>query len=115
MLSFDVSAIDVVLLVAVLALFMLFVTQKRSKTAPKHHLDINDQKELPEESKIEQKVASENHDTQSAKAFQKCVHQFGYLKDMPKNTPIPDECFGCPNVMRCLFPNSPASSENKAS
>ena len=34
-----------------------------------------------------------------------CIHFYGYLHSLPKNTPIPDECFGCPRVMQCLFPN----------
>jgi hypothetical protein len=25
---------------------------------------------------------------------------------LPKNTPIPDECFGCPKILQCLFQKS---------
>jgi len=31
-----------------------------------------------------------------------CLHQFGYLRTLPKNTPIPDECFGCTKIVECL-------------
>jgi hypothetical protein len=31
-----------------------------------------------------------------------CLHQFGYLRTLPKNTPIPDECLGCQRVVECL-------------
>jgi len=31
-----------------------------------------------------------------------CLHQFGYLRTLPKNAPIPDECFGCLKVVECL-------------
>lgn len=31
-----------------------------------------------------------------------CLHQFGYLRTLPKNAPIPDECFGCPKIVECL-------------
>jgi len=34
--------------------------------------------------------------------FEGCAHKFGYLKNLPKNTPIPDECFGCPRIVDCL-------------
>ncbi len=34
--------------------------------------------------------------------FEGCRHKFGYLNDLPKNTPIPDECFGCPEIVECL-------------
>lgn len=36
--------------------------------------------------------------------FEGCSHKFGYLKNLPKNTPIPNECFGCPQILECLMP-----------
>jgi len=36
------------------------------------------------------------------KDFEGCTHKFGYLRSLPKNTPIPDECFGCPRILECL-------------
>ena len=32
----------------------------------------------------------------------KCSHFFGYVKTLPKNTPIPDECLWCPSIVDCL-------------
>ena len=37
------------------------------------------------------------------KDFEGCTHEFGYLKSLSKNTPIPDECFGCPQILDCLM------------
>jgi hypothetical protein len=37
------------------------------------------------------------------KDFKGCTHKFGYLKNLPKNTPLPDECFGCPQILECLM------------
>jgi hypothetical protein len=34
----------------------------------------------------------------------KCPHNFGYLYKLPKNTPIPEECFFCSRVIDCLAP-----------
>jgi len=31
-----------------------------------------------------------------------CPYHFGYLKQHPKNTPIPNECFTCTKIMECL-------------
>jgi hypothetical protein len=31
-----------------------------------------------------------------------CIHHFGYLRAFPKNSPIPDECFGCEKIVDCL-------------
>jgi type IV secretory pathway VirB10-like protein len=40
--------------------------------------------------------------------FEGCPHRFKYLRALPKNSPIPDECFGCPKILECL-----GSSKNK--
>jgi hypothetical protein len=31
-----------------------------------------------------------------------CPHHFGYLKEHPKHTPIPNECLTCTRIMECL-------------
>ena len=36
------------------------------------------------------------------KTFEGCPHNFGHLKKLPKNTPIPDECFGCGQILECV-------------
>jgi hypothetical protein len=106
MLSFEVSAMDVVLLVAMLVLLLLFITQKRNQPVAKIRLKTGHPEEVLEEPKKTGETATENPlKKQSTDGFQKCVHQFGYLRNMPKNTSIPDECFGCPKVLRCMFPN----------
>ena len=33
--------------------------------------------------------------------FNGCTFKLGYLKSLPKNKPIPDECFGCPQILEC--------------
>lgn len=35
--------------------------------------------------------------------FEGCSHKFGYLKSLRKNAPIPDECFGCPQILEWLM------------
>jgi hypothetical protein len=41
--------------------------------------------------------------TESASSKRDCIHQFGYLRTLPKNKPIPDECFGCTKIVECLI------------
>ncbi len=31
-----------------------------------------------------------------------CPHYFGYLRKLPRNVPIPDECLGCLRIVECL-------------
>lgn len=44
--------------------------------------------------------------TAPSKSFQArpdgCPHFFGYLRKLPKNTPMPDECFSCLKMMECI-------------
>jgi len=34
----------------------------------------------------------------------KCPHHFGYLSNLPKNTPILEECFFCSRIIECIAP-----------
>ena len=31
-----------------------------------------------------------------------CPYRFGYLKDLPENALVPDECLMCPKLIRCF-------------
>jgi hypothetical protein len=103
MLSFDVSAIDVVLVVAVLILLSLYVTRKTGtpKTEPKQQIEMKHK--VQENPQTTTKIVK-SKTPQLQAGFQSCVHHFGYLKGLEKNKAVPDECFGCPKVMQCLFP-----------
>jgi DNA-directed RNA polymerase subunit RPC12/RpoP len=32
-----------------------------------------------------------------------CVYHLGYLKNRPKNTPIPEECLTCSKMIDCMY------------
>jgi len=32
-----------------------------------------------------------------------CAHHLGYLKQRPKNTPIPEECLTCSKIIECMY------------
>jgi len=55
-------------------------------------------REMP---KPEKTVAPAKTETASSK--RDCLHHFGYLRTLPKNAPIPDECFGCQKIVECLI------------
>jgi len=44
---------------------------------------------------------------ESASSKRDCLHHFGYLRTLPKNAPIPDECFGCQKIVECLVQSKP--------
>jgi len=108
MLSFDLSAIDIVLLVAVLILFSLYVTRKpgASETESTFESNADKKRKMPlikKENSHVKKPKTSSPTVSNAESHH-CAHEFGYLKNLPRNTPVPDECFGCPKVMQCLFP-----------
>ena len=47
--------------------------------------------------------------TSSSKSLQarppECSHFFGYLRKIPKNTSMPDECFSCLKMVECISYN----------
>ena len=53
--------------------------------------------------------SSRNHKVEAQKPAPKasedkdCLHFFGYLGGLAKNTPIPGECFGCQRIVDCLI------------
>lgn len=42
-----------------------------------------------------------------------CNHRLGYLRTLPKNAPIPDECLGCDRIIECKH-SLVKTSENQA-
>ena len=49
----------------------------------------------------QQPTESEN----SNKNLTNCPHHFGYLADLPKNAPFPEECLLCTRVVECIIPS----------
>ncbi len=128
MFTFDVSIIDIVLVVAIIVLLFLYSSNKKMQphTTERSHTTVVERQYIPvtekplapivEEYHIEerkpiqeeQKVVSKTFESQdyapkSPETPPNCVHNFGYLESRPNNTPIPDECLGCSKVMQCLF------------
>ncbi len=50
----------------------------------------------------QKKTASSSKPIQKNGAEEDCFHHFGYLNSLPRNTPIPGECFGCQKIVDCL-------------
>jgi len=104
MLSFEISAIDIVLLVISLILLLLHVT-KRIETPKNRAQAIVEKEPKKREAQKETATRQTKPSTKQTDVNFQCSHQFGFLKQLPRNTAVPDECFGCPKVMQCLFTN----------
>jgi hypothetical protein len=62
--------------------------------------------ETPAPTSSESREISKQAKTEPVSSKRDCLHQFGYLRTFPKNSPIPDECFGCPKIVECLINNT---------
>lgn len=51
--------------------------------------------------------------TESSSAVRDCPHHYGYLHTFPKNSPIPDECFGCEKIVDCLVNTKKSNGKNE--
>lgn len=99
MFPFDAGLIA--LIVAVLVLFLTVLIKLESPT--KFVVDKHSEKEL--------------HKKETAQAPKtgpsECLHFFGYLRKIPKNMTIPDECFVCPKMVECLYTLQVSQIEHK--
>jgi DNA-directed RNA polymerase subunit RPC12/RpoP len=68
-------------------------------------MKINGFDKKPKEKKKEKKPSSlptEDQKTVENNSPSGCPHHFGYLKNRPKGTPIPEECLTCKKIVQCL-------------
>jgi hypothetical protein len=72
---------------------------------------LRDSEKLLEQVKPQKIVEERQVPTVSQKQLQErppgCLHFFGYLRNMPKNTLIPDECLRCSKMVECLYHTAP--------
>jgi hypothetical protein len=53
---------------------------------------------IPDTVPIQDRLAQESSEEETV---QKCPHELGYLRALPKDTAIPDECLRCDKIIRC--------------
>jgi DNA-directed RNA polymerase subunit RPC12/RpoP len=85
------------------------IKKEEKKTEPEEEKTVEIQTEQEPEMEPET-TASEPQEEQEVKAEAKpasdnpstCAHHLGYLKNRPKNTPVPEECFTCIKMLDCM-------------
>jgi len=105
MLSFELSAIDFILTIAVIILLILYVAKlsAKSTTQEKTFVEeaISSKKMTPTVTGLETSKETQSL-TRPPTDSPKCPHGFGYLKKLAKNAPIPDKCLSCSRIMECF-------------
>ena len=122
MLSFEVSAIDVVLVITVVVLLILYM-KKFSVTFPDEQY-FKKISRVEEEKKIGQTISKDNfssyprnyenierisrieeskeiEQTISEDDYSTCPRGFGNIKKLDENNSVNDKCLGCYKIMQC--------------
>jgi hypothetical protein len=106
MLSFELSVIDVVLIVAVIILLLFHLARTPNKSDVKSKLGVQTEKSLKKGKmrKLVSKTSRKKSSSVEEKSPVKCSYHFGYLSSIPKGEDsMPEECYSCSWMMRCLF------------
>jgi hypothetical protein len=56
---------------------------------------------VPSDRLLEKIKDAISNQSQIEKNNAKCPHHFGYLSELPKDKPIPEECLLCPKLLEC--------------
>lgn len=91
MLTFELSAIDLTLAIAVVILFIMYITKLDPKY-PDQELFL---KHLKKEEKPKRvKIRASNN-------YEECPRGFGIIKRIDKDNTISERCLGCYKIMEC--------------
>ena len=108
MLPFELSAIDLILVIAVIVLLILYVTKSSAEPHTEEKRFVGG-KIPPKKPAVEAANPKIEGDTRlvphARKDSSKCPYGFGYLKKLDRDASIPDECLGCSRVMECSSAN----------
>ena len=106
MLSFELSAIDLILAIAVIILLVLYITRSSQKP-PTEEKTLVVRESSPEEPVEEAAMPEEEKKGLTSSHLQpqagsaSCPFGFGYLRKLDKETPIPDGCLSCSRIVDC--------------
>lgn len=91
MLTFELSAIDLILTIAVVVLLLMYIT----KLEPKYPDQASFLKEIKKQEKVKvKKSCLENNYTE-------CPRGFGNIKKIGDNNSISERCLGCYRLVEC--------------
>jgi hypothetical protein len=111
MLTDDPFLLTGILLVVMIPLYILIIkklrpTQPRARTVPVNHASNanNHNFKVKKKNHAPERKPLRNPQSQPEISIPEhmCYHDFGYLRSIPKNSSIPNDCLGCPKIVECL-------------
>jgi hypothetical protein len=111
MLSFELSAIDLILAIAVIILLVLYLTKSSAKPHSQEKILVKKESSsrepvieatMPEATVPEDEIeSSTSSQPQPKTGSATCPFGFGYLRKLDKDASIPDGCLGCSRIVEC--------------
>ncbi len=105
MLPFELSAIDLILVIAVVVLVVLFVARSSVKTPVEEGAVSRVAKARPRSTVAAvadvEEDSRERFPPQPQRASSQCTYGFGYLRKRPRDAPVPDGCLSCSRMIEC--------------
>ena len=97
MISFDVTAIDLILGISVIVLLILYITKISAKTREEEYLlnERRSRKRLAEESRPSGFALRPQTD------YTECPRGYGNVKNLSEDNSVSEKCIGCYRVMEC--------------
>jgi hypothetical protein len=94
MLSFELTAIDLILVIAVIVLLILYLTKLAN--SPEQFL-----KRSIAKSASRERVESTSQGDAHARAYTECPRGFGNIRKLDNDGSVSDRCLGCYRIMEC--------------
>jgi hypothetical protein len=96
MISFDVTAIDLILAISVIVLLILYITKFSAKTRGGKYLpNESSRKRMTEKPRLSGIALRPQTD------YSECPRGFGNIKKLSEDNSVSEKCIGCYKIMEC--------------
>ena len=91
MLSFELSAIDLILVISVIVLLILYLTKVSGKTPEEKYL----------RQSITENASPERPVSRHQRNYIECPHGFGNIEKLGDDGSVSEKCLGCDRIKEC--------------
>ncbi len=96
MLSFELSAIDLILVLSVIVLLILYMTKLSVKTPEENSF----RQPIVKNANLERSVSMPQND------YTECPRGFGNIRKLGEDNSVSERCLGCYRIMECYSENT---------
>jgi len=103
-----------ILIVVAVIVYILVLKKLGPRVPAGGSSERNSKKTIQENNKKREYLSRKASEAELPKQVRsECLHHFGYLRTLPKNRALPNECLGCSKIVQCLAQESTRKSLRK--